>query len=55
MVIERVYPHIPAIIRLFITANMLANLIDKALKAAKLQWESNPALLAVNPNAPEAE
>ncbi len=30
-VIERVYPHVPAIIRVFVTADKLARLIEKAL------------------------
>ena len=45
-VIEKVYPHIPAIIRIFVTTDMLVKLIEKALAEAKLRWETNPALLS---------
>lgn len=45
-VIEKVYPKIPAIIRLFISTTTLEKLIEKALKEAKLRWEKNPALLS---------
>jgi hypothetical protein len=44
-VIKAAYPNIPAIIRLFLTADMLVKLIEKALAQAKLRWEQNPALL----------
>ena len=45
-VIEKVYPNVPAIIRLFISAATLEKLIEKALEEAKLCWEKNPALLS---------
>lgn len=45
-VIERVYPKIPVIVRLFISTTTLEKLIEKALKEAKLRWENNPALLS---------
>lgn len=45
-VIERVYPNIPAIIRLFVSTAALEKLIEKALEEAKLRWEKNPALLS---------
>ncbi len=45
-VVERVYPHIPAILRCFITADGLTRLIEEALAAAKARWDKNPALVA---------
>jgi heme/copper-type cytochrome/quinol oxidase subunit 2 len=45
-VIEKIYPHIPAVIRLFLPADALVRLIEKALEQAKLRWEQNPVLLA---------
>jgi uncharacterized membrane protein len=45
-VIEKIYPHIPAIIRFFLPADALVRLIEKALEQAKQRWEENPALLA---------
>lgn len=48
-VVERVYPLIPAIIRVFITADALTKWIDKVLKDAKARWDANPALLACTP------
>ena len=46
-VIEKVYPHIPAIIRLFLSTVALEKMIEKALKEAKKRWEQNPVLLSV--------
>ncbi len=46
-VVERVYPLIPAIIRVFITSDALTKWIDKILSDAKARWDANPALLAV--------
>lgn len=45
-VIEKIYPRIPAVIRLFITPDALVRLIEKALEKAKLEWGQNPALLS---------
>lgn len=45
-VIERIYPHIPAVVRLFISTATLEALIEKALAEAKKRWEQNPALLS---------
>lgn len=45
-VIEKIYPRIPAVIRIFITPDALVRLIEKALEQAKLEWGQNPALLA---------
>lgn len=44
-VIEKIYPRIPAVIRLFLSPDALVRLIEKALEQAKLQWGQNPALL----------
>lgn len=44
-VIEKIYPHIPAVIRIFVTAAALESMIEKALEQAKAQWDTNPALL----------
>lgn len=45
-VIERIYPHIPAVVRLFISTAALEALIEKALAEAKKRWDKNPALLS---------
>lgn len=45
-VIEKVYPHIPAVIRLFISTATLEEMIEKALAEAKKRWDQNPALLS---------
>lgn len=44
-VIEKAYPHIPAIVRIFISAEQIEQMVDKALEAAKLKWEKNPKLI----------
>ena len=46
-VIEKIYPHIPAIVRLFLSTTSLEKMIDKALEEAKKRWEQNPVLLAL--------
>jgi hypothetical protein len=45
-VIDWVYPKIPAVIRLFITAGQLTKMIEKVLMEAKTKWESKPNLSA---------
>jgi hypothetical protein len=45
MVLERLYPHIPAIIRIFVSAKKLERLVDQALEAAKERWNKNPKLI----------
>lgn len=45
-VIEKLYPHIPAIIRLFLSTTTLEKMIEKALEEAKKRWDQNPVLLA---------
>lgn len=45
-VIEKIYPHIPAIIRLFLSTAALEKMIEKALEEAKKRWDQNPVLLA---------
>lgn len=49
-VIEKVYPHIPAIVRVFLSTVALEKMIEKALEEAKKRWEKNPVLLALPPN-----
>jgi hypothetical protein len=44
-VLEKVYPHVPAIIRIFVPVSVLEKMIDKALADAKERWESNPKLI----------
>ena len=43
-VIEQLYPKIPAVIRLFISAAQLEKLIERVLADAKERWEKNPKL-----------
>ena len=45
-VIEKFYPHIPAIVRMFVSTAMLEALIEKALTEAKKRWAQNPTLLS---------
>ena len=45
-VIEKVYPHIPAVIRLFVSTTTLEKMIENALAEAKKHWDKNPALLS---------
>lgn len=45
-VIEKIYPHIPAIVRLFVSTATLEALVERALAEAKKQWDQNPALLS---------
>jgi hypothetical protein len=44
-VIEKIYPHIPAIVRAFVSTAKIEQMIDKALETAKLRWEKNPKLI----------
>jgi hypothetical protein len=44
-VVEWVLPHIPAILKPFISKDGLERTISTALEAAKLKWASNPALV----------
>jgi hypothetical protein len=43
-VIDWVYPKIPAIIRLFITAPQLTKIIERVLAEAKTKWNMNPSI-----------
>ena len=45
-VIEWILPHIPAIIKPFVTEQTLMRLINAALDAAKIKWSSNPKLIS---------
>lgn len=44
-VIEKLYPHIPSIVRVFISTETIERMVDKALQEAKLKWERNPKLI----------
>lgn len=44
-VIDWVYPNIPAVIRLFISADKLKEIIEKVLSEAKEKWEKNSNIL----------
>ncbi|MDR3091453.1 MAG: hypothetical protein LBU36_04540 [Clostridiales bacterium] len=50
-VVEWLYPKIPALIRLFITAAQLEKLIERVLTDAQKRWNSNPNLAAYVGNA----
>lgn len=50
-VIEKAYPYIPAIVRIFIGAEQIERMVDKALEAAKLRWEKNPKLIETSQTA----
>jgi hypothetical protein len=52
-VIDWVYPKIPALIRLFITAAQLTALIEKVLAEAKAKWEKNPNISAYIEKPPD--
>jgi hypothetical protein len=41
-VIDWVYPKIPAVIRLFITAAQLTKIIEDVLAEAQEKWKKNP-------------
>lgn len=43
--VEMIYPKLPAVIRLFVTANRLKEWIEEGLAEAKKRWAANPALL----------
>lgn len=45
-VVERIYPRLPFIIKLFVTDKMLVRWVENALKAAKEAWANNPELIA---------
>lgn len=45
-VIEQLYPKIPAVIRLFLSAEQIEKLIERVLADAKERWEKNPHLSA---------
>lgn len=44
-VIAKIYPHIPAVVKMFITEETLTQWIEEALLKAKEEWARNPALL----------
>ncbi len=44
-VIDVIYPKLPAIIKTFISNDILVRWVEEALAKAKESWEKNPALL----------
>lgn len=44
-VVDLIYPKLPAIIKTFISDEMLVKWVEEALAAAKEEWKKNPALL----------
>lgn len=55
-VIEKIYPKLPTIIKMFITDKMLVSWVEKALAYAKEAWANNPDLIAQDSqNAEEGE
>jgi hypothetical protein len=52
-VIDWVYPKIPALIRLFITAAQLTALIEKVLAEAQDKWKKNPNISAYIEKPPD--
>lgn len=45
-VIEQLYPKIPAVIRLFVSAKQIEKMIERVLAEAKERWKENPSLSA---------
>jgi hypothetical protein len=43
--IGKLYPKIPAVIRIFMTQDALVTLVERALTAAKEKWKTNPQLI----------
>lgn len=43
-VIEQLYPKIPAVIRLFVSAKQIEKMIERVLADAKERWKDNPRL-----------
>jgi hypothetical protein len=52
-VIDWVYPKIPAVIRLFISAQQITRLIERVLAEAKVRWEKNPNISAYIDKPPD--
>ena len=42
--IERIYPKLPAVVRVLVSADTLRRWIEEGLTEAKKKWEENPAL-----------
>ena len=51
-VIDWVYKHLPAVIRIFVSEKDIDRLIEAALKAAKDKWTDNPNLLGAAGRTP---
>ena len=45
-VIETIYPKLPGVIKLFISADTLEGWVEEALAAAKVEWERNAQIAA---------
>lgn len=45
-VIERIYPKLPVVIKMFVTEKRLQKWIEAALVAAKNAWSTNPQIAA---------
>lgn len=45
-VIEIIYPKLPGVIKLFISADTLEHWVEDALAAAKVEWEKNAQIAA---------
>jgi hypothetical protein len=44
-VIAAIYPHLPRLLKLFLTEKKLTQIIEKVLAEAKKKWDSNKKLL----------
>lgn len=45
-VVEAIYPKLPGVIKLFISADTLEGWVEEALAAAKVEWERNAQIAA---------
>ena len=45
-VVEAIYPKLPGVIKLFISADTLEGWVEEALAAAKVEWEKNAQIAA---------
>lgn len=54
-VVDIIYPKLPAIIKAFISDEILVRWVEEALVAAKEAWAKNPALLEAYKEPPDKE
>lgn len=55
-VIDQIYPKLPAVIKMFITDDVLKRWVEEALAAAKEEWKKNLDIAAyIAPNEAEAD